>query len=185
VIPESPEFNPSFTPEEFEAFVAQHLRYLAGLSKVRCQIVRRELVRGADGEFEIDVTLRFSTLGLSFLVLVECKHHRYPIKRDVAQVLRDKVSSVGAHKGVIYSTAPFQTGAIEYAKHHGLALIYCKPQTEPHAVVGGWEEPTFGGEESGWFGLTQPIEWDFYWQGERISAEHWHVAAILTGVSPF
>ncbi len=59
---------------------------------------------------------------MDFLVLV--KLHRNPIMREVVQVLRDKVQSVSAHKGVLVSSAPFQRGAIEYADAHGIALVH-------------------------------------------------------------
>jgi restriction system protein len=38
-------------------------------------------------------------------------------------VLNDKVSSTGAQKGMLFSIAGFQEGAIEYADVHGIALI--------------------------------------------------------------
>lgn len=83
----------------------------------------QEVVQGLDGEYEIDVTVRFSAFGMDFLVLIECKHHKNRIKRDVLQVLQSRVASVGAQKGIVFSTAGFQSGAIEYAKAHGLGTV--------------------------------------------------------------
>jgi restriction system protein len=78
---------------------------------------------GPDGEFELDALARFEVLGAEFLVLVECKHHRNRIKREAVQVLNDKIRSVSAHKGMFFSTAPYQKGAIEYARSQRIALI--------------------------------------------------------------
>jgi restriction system protein len=72
---------------------------------------------------KIDVTARFTALDTNFLVLIECKHHKHPIKRDVIQVLRDRLESIGAQKGMVFSTVRFQSGAVEYAKAHNIALI--------------------------------------------------------------
>ena len=55
-------------------------------------------------------------------MLVEAKLHKNPIKRELVQVLYQKVQSAGAHKGVMVSTAPHQTGAVRFAQVHGIAL---------------------------------------------------------------
>jgi restriction system protein len=83
----------------------------------------RQKVAGPDGVYEIDVLARFSALGVDFTVLVECKHQRYTVKREVVQILNDRLRSLGAQKGVFVSTAQYQRGAIEYAQQHGIALI--------------------------------------------------------------
>lgn len=112
----------SLTPKEFEIQVEKLLRGMsASLSDF--QVQRLEKVEGLDGVYEIDVTVRFEALGANFLVLAECKHYKNPVKREVVQVLRDKLHSIGAQKGIIFSTAYFQRGAIDYAKAHGIALV--------------------------------------------------------------
>lgn len=58
-------------------------------------------VTGVDGTYIIDVTVRFSVLGAEFLMLFECKRHKTPVKREHVQVLKDKLRSTGAHKGVV------------------------------------------------------------------------------------
>lgn len=83
----------------------------------------RELIAGPDGEYEIDITARFFALAMDFLVLVECKHHKNPIKREVVQTLHSKILSVGAHKGAIFSISSFQSGALDYAAAHGIAMV--------------------------------------------------------------
>ena len=60
---------------------------------------------------------------MDFLVLVECKRHRDPIKRDIVQVLHSRIQEVGAHKGIIFATTAFQRGAVEFDKAHGIALV--------------------------------------------------------------
>jgi restriction system protein len=81
------------------------------------------MIRGVDGEYEVDVTARFSALGMNFLVLVECKHYKSAIKRETLQILRDRILSTGAQKGALFSTSGFQSGALEYARIHGIATI--------------------------------------------------------------
>jgi len=79
---------------------------------------------GADGEYEIDVVARFTILeGAEVIVLVECKHHKNSFKRELVQALHSKLVSVGAHKAMMFTTAKYQRGAIEFAKAHGISLV--------------------------------------------------------------
>ncbi len=110
------------SPEQFEAEVENLLRR-AGVGLPEFEVQRLEKIQGSDGAYEIDVTARFEVLGASFLVLIECKQHKNPIKREVVQVLHDRLRAVGAQKGMIFSTAKFQKGAIEFARVHRIALI--------------------------------------------------------------
>ena len=109
------------TPEEFEREVAKQIT-LMGVTLSEFKVQRLEKISAADGIYEIDVTARFEALGGNYLVLIECKHHKNPIKREVVQILYDRLRAVGAQKGMIFSTAQFQRGALEYAKAHGIAL---------------------------------------------------------------
>jgi restriction system protein len=112
----------SLTPEEFEREVQSLLNEMGGgLSEFK--VTRREKISGVDGVYEIDVAVRFEALGADFLVLVECKHHEYPIKREVIQVLHDRLRSISAQKGMLFATVRFQRGAIEYAKKHRITLV--------------------------------------------------------------
>ncbi len=88
------------------------------------EVAHLETQPGVDGEYTFDVTVRFTAIqGAQFLVLVECKKHKNPIKREVVQVLHDRLRSVGGHKGCVVATTQFQSGAVEYARKHGIALI--------------------------------------------------------------
>ena len=70
------------TPEEFEIFVRRRLENQgADLKEFRTE--HREVLTGVDGDYEIDVTARFEALGVSFLVLVECKRYASaPVERE-------------------------------------------------------------------------------------------------------
>lgn len=117
-------FERSFqiTPEQYEQRVRSWIESAAGtLSEFTS--THREVLRGSDGDYEIDVVVRFQALQTPFLVLVECKRHGRPIERDAVQVLNDRVRSIGANKGILFSTSKFQSGALEYAEKHGIALI--------------------------------------------------------------
>lgn len=118
------------SPEEFEAEV-ETLLLRAGFGLPEFKVQRLEKIQASDGVYEIDVTARFEVLGVSFLVLIECKNHKNPIKREVVQVLYDRLRAVGAHKGMIFSTAKFQKGAIEFARAHNIALLQIVKEYPP------------------------------------------------------
>lgn len=109
------------TPAECESFVADLLNSARNQLE-DLTVTPHEKITAADGAYDFDVTVRFSWSGMSFLVLVEVKRHKNPIKREMVAILLQKIHSVGAHKGVMVSTAPYQSGALEFAKAHGIAL---------------------------------------------------------------
>lgn len=110
------------TPDEFERMVVQFLRKL-GHSLESFAVTHHEALSSPDGTFQLDATARFRALGADFTVVIECKHHRNPIKRELVQVLADKVAALRAQKGMLFTTAPFQRGAIAYAQSRNIALV--------------------------------------------------------------
>ncbi len=110
------------TPTEFEERSLEILKQqFNGLEKL--EFKHNERIRTDDGSYQIDGVVRFETMGVKFTVLIECKHYKNPVSREKIQVLYDKIRAVGAHKGIFISTSNFQSGALEYAAKHGIALI--------------------------------------------------------------
>ena len=116
-------FDPiTLSPSEFEEAVKAILDG-AGVPLKDYQSEHLASLTGVDGDYIIDVSVTFSALGADFLVLVECKHEKRRTERQDVQILHSKIQSLGAQKGMIFSTAGFQEGAIQYAELHGLALV--------------------------------------------------------------
>jgi restriction system protein len=111
----------SLTPAEFELAVKAILDG-SGISLLSYESQHLRRIEGLDGEYVIDIVATFEALGARFMVLVECKHEKRPVERQDVQVLRAKLESTGAHKGIVFSIAGFQRGAQEYAEAHGIAL---------------------------------------------------------------
>lgn len=110
------------TPEQFERQVRDFVDAL-GTNLEDYSSNHREVVIGPDGEYEIDITVRFSALNVNYLTLIECKRYSRPVGREKVQSLYAKMQSVGAQKGIVFSTSGFQLGASEYAAAHGIALV--------------------------------------------------------------
>lgn len=111
------------SPEEFERQVESWLKRVNdGMQSFR--VTHREILDGRTGEYEIDAIARFEIFGgAKILTLIECKRHKNPIKRDVVMLLKQKMQETGAHKGMVFSTSEFQSGAIEFGTAHGIALV--------------------------------------------------------------
>jgi restriction system protein len=118
------------------------VRYLHSLKGTLTDfsVEHRPHVTGPDGEFELDALARFEALGAEFLVVVECKHHKSPVKRELVQVLRDRVRSLSAHKCMLFSTGGFQSGAIEYALSQKIALVHFT-EGGPVYETKGYDQP--------------------------------------------
>jgi restriction system protein len=113
----------SLTPDEFEDFVKGQLKRQLRTKLKNFVVSNKEHLKGPDGEYEIDIVVRFEICNAEFVVLVECKRHKNPVKRELVQVLYDKRRSLGAHKCMMFSTSSYQSGAIEYAAQNGVALM--------------------------------------------------------------
>jgi len=114
--------DPDASPADFERFVADLFRVAEPQVK-SFSVVEHDVTLTPDGKYDLDTTIRFELLGAHFLVLVEAKMHKNPIKRDLVQILHQKIQSIGAHKGILVSTSRFQAGAVQYALSHGIALV--------------------------------------------------------------
>lgn len=112
----------NITPEEFEKYIKAWFDGL-GYNLKNYNSELRNILSADDGDYEIDVDIVYEALGVEFHVLVECKKYSSSIKRELIQILHQKVISLGAHKGILCSTSAFQIGALEYAKKHGIACI--------------------------------------------------------------
>ncbi len=120
----------SLTPTEFEKYCFEILKGFAKEEKLKdFTITHSKKIKSYDGTYQIDVYAEFIALSSKIKVLCECKQYSYPINREKVVVLKDKLSSTGAHKGILLSTSEFQSGAIKYALAHGIALIKVEDHT--------------------------------------------------------
>ncbi len=109
-------------PKEFEVLVKNILSNLGrALKNFKAHHNVKE--QSHDGTYQIDIKASFEALGAQFLLLIECKHHKSTIKREVVEVLFSRLLSTGSNKGMIFSTSGFQSGAILFAQKHNIALV--------------------------------------------------------------
>lgn len=112
------------SPDEFECFCMETLKAYAKKDNLKeFTILHNESVGTHDGVYQIDILGEFNAMGIKFKIIVECKMYTRPVEREKVCVLYEKQQSLGANKSVLMSTSGFQSGAVQYAKAHGITLI--------------------------------------------------------------
>ena len=110
------------SPTDFEKYSLQILlQQVKYLSDYRIQ--HNEIIEVDDGNYQIYGYIEFKLMGVEYKTIIECKHYKSSISREKVQILYDKIRACGVNKGILISTSNFQSGAIEYASKHGIALI--------------------------------------------------------------
>lgn len=118
------EFVASISPTEFEVLCLEILNSYAEAEHLSNFTIQHNIqIPVDDGTYQIDIYASFIAMGVEFKVITECKRYSASVSREKVAVLNDKIRSLGAHKGIMISTCGFQSGAYEYAKKHGIALL--------------------------------------------------------------
>lgn len=119
------EYVCSITPTEYEKYCLEILKGYAEKENLKDFSIKHNVkIPATDGTYQIDVYATFTAMNTEIQVLCECKQYSHPVSREKVAVLNDKLQSLSAQKGILMSTSGFQSGAIEYAKVHKIALIH-------------------------------------------------------------
>lgn len=110
------------TPTEFEKH-SLHILSEQINNLDNCTFQHNKIIEVDDGNYQIDGYIEFELMGIVYKTIVECKHYKSSIAREKVAILYDKIRACGAHKGILISSSNFQSGAIQYASKHGIALI--------------------------------------------------------------
>lgn len=118
------EFVSSISGTEFEKYCLEILNAYAKAEDLKdFSALHNQKIKSYNGDYQIDILAEFIALSVNFKVIIECKRYTRPVEREKIVVLADKVKSLCAHKGILMPTSGFQSGAVEYAKKHGIALL--------------------------------------------------------------
>lgn len=114
----------NISPSEFEVFCMNTLKAIAEKEQLRnYSIQHNQKIKVADGNYQIDVLIQYEMLHTQNTIICECKMYTHPVEREKVAVLYAKLQSIGAQKAILISTSGFQSGAVDYAKNHGICLI--------------------------------------------------------------
>jgi len=142
-------------PDEFERQVKSWLE-TSSRRMTRFEVTGLRKLAGAGGEYEIDAVAQLEIFGgAQIVVLVECKYYKSAVKRDVVILLGANVQDIGAHKGIVFATSGFQSGALEYARAHGIATVHVVDGKATYETKGYGHSP----DPPPWLNLPKVAGW--------------------------
>lgn len=88
-------------------------------------------ITGKSGsKHQIDAVFNQKAAIYNFTTLVSCKHWNSKVKKEHIAAWREIVDDCNASAGAVFSAKGFQSGAIQYAKHHKIYLFELKTLKE-------------------------------------------------------
>ena len=77
-------------PSDFEKYSLQILKeQTEGLKNVK--IIHNKIIEAYDGNYQLDGYIEFEAMGVLYKTIVECKHYKYPISREIVQKVYDNL----------------------------------------------------------------------------------------------
>lgn len=84
---------------------------------------------------QVDVYWKFSSAGMEHSTVVECKNWNKRLKQESLLAFRAKLEDLNHPKGVMVTRSGFQSGAVKYAKAHGI-FLYELFEAPPRTTLG-------------------------------------------------
>ena len=84
---------------------------------------KRKFTSLTGNTYEIDVSYSYSVFGIEYLSLCECKYWDSYVTREKVGYFKSILDDLKAHKGIVFTTRGFQSGAITFAQSHGIGLV--------------------------------------------------------------
>lgn len=163
---------------DYEAFVESVVKGFTLSREIKVVRQRKFKGRRSGRKIVIDVSFEMDYGGFTVLFLVECKFYSQKVEVSDIEEFRTKIDDIGAHKGLVFSTIGFQSGAVKSAKAYGvgLARLSDRPHSGDLLVIsaGPASRPpaarTTGDVLSGAIHLGPWIGdgWQWFWSGPRL-----------------
>jgi hypothetical protein len=100
------------------------------------------VLKGTHTSHQIDVYWKFAVGTAEYETIVQCKDHKNSVDQGELLKFRSVLNDLaGQPKGIVVSRAGFQSGAIAYAKAHGILLHELREADYPPnlgVTAGGW-----------------------------------------------
>jgi hypothetical protein len=115
----------NMTAKEYELFTKHDIekRLKATFGK-EIEVKHLQKLKSPDGiEHEVDLHYYFEVDGIKYLNIVECKQWNKSVTREMVKAFKAVKDDLRAHKAVMITNHGYQSGAIEYAKVHGIGLV--------------------------------------------------------------
>ena len=112
------------TPTEYELAVKAVYEAILNQGNAENSEVKhnQKLVGKSGVAHQIDVLWRFRQAGVEHLVLIECKNYGGTVELGDVREFHSVVDDITGARGVMVTRVGFQSGAVDYAKYHGIGL---------------------------------------------------------------
>ena len=111
----------------FEEFVATTYRTLVSQEVGEVFQGKPYIGKRSGHNHNIDVSIETKLAGVSIIILVECKFYKNAVQLSDVLEFAERISDIGAHKGILVTTVGFQEGCFRIARGHGIALVRTQP----------------------------------------------------------
>lgn len=119
-------------PEQYEEFVSQVMREFFDVDAVRGTTF---VGRVTDRKIKVDASFELRIAGgANLLVILECKHYKDKVSVDDVEEFHSKIDDIGAHKGIMFTTKGYQSGAKKAALGRGIALALLTIDSQPGEI---------------------------------------------------
>jgi hypothetical protein len=118
--------------DDYEQFTKKVIEELVGVTVHHQKIYTGRI---SQRDIKIDVSFNYTIAGADLLFLVECKCYNHAVPVDDVEEFHSKIDDIGAHKGIIVTTAGFQDGTIRTAKGRGIALALLTKEHQEGELV--------------------------------------------------
>jgi hypothetical protein len=129
-----PNSNPSnySTSTEYELLVKSVYQEILNHEGVETiEVTHNQKLDGKSGiAHQIDVLWRFRRAGIEHLVIIECKNYGKNVELGDVRSFHSVVEDIKGSQGVMVTRVGFQSGATEFAKHHGIGLKLLRAPVE-------------------------------------------------------
>jgi hypothetical protein len=170
--------SPAMHFSDYEAFVASVVSDLKLSPGIKIFQQREFIGRRSNRKIAVDVSFELDYGGFTVLFLVECKLYTKKVEVGDIEEFRTKIDDIGAHKGLVFSTVGFQSGAVQTAKAYGIGLARLSDTPSPGDLLvianGPISRPpikrTAGVMLSGAINLGPWVSdgWQWFWSGPRL-----------------
>jgi hypothetical protein len=99
------------------------------------EVAHNQELKGKSGVVhQIDVLWRFRRAGIEHLVIIECKNYGRTVELGDVRSFHSVVEDIVGARGVMVTRVGFQSGAKDFAQHHGIGLKLLR-----HPLDEDWE----------------------------------------------
>lgn len=119
---------------KYEDFIHDVCRELEAPRGVKVSRAASFTGRISKRKITVDVACEAQLLGAQILCIVECKCYSKRVEVSDVEEFHSKLDDIGAHKGIMFTTVGYESGALKVASGRGIALLVLGENQAANAI---------------------------------------------------